>query len=116
MNEEQFTLERVNRLRRSAGYQPLDGLPSGDQRTPGNCVVARALHDIDPTVVVFSEGIFTDNKEFARIIANSFGHNYELDIVMNDTRYQFGVAVPLPMASFIENFDEGLYPELVLSH
>ena len=116
MNEEQFTLERLNRLRKSAGHQLLSTLPAGEQRTPGNCVIARALQDIDPTVVVFSEGIFTDNKEFARIIANSFGHNYELDIVMNDTRYQFGVAVPLPMASFIENFDEGLYPELVLSN
>ena len=115
MNDEQFTLERVNRLRKSAGHQPLSTLPSGDQRTPGNCVVARALHDIDPTVMVFSEGIFTDNKEFAKVIANSFGYNYELVIAKNGASYQFGVPVPLPMASFIENFDEGLYPELVLS-
>lgn len=116
MNEEQFTLERVNRLRNSAGYQPLSELPSGDQRTPGSCVVARALQDIDPTVMVFKEGIFTDNKEFAKIIAESFEYNYELVIWKHIASYQYGVPVPVPMGSFIDNFDEGLYPELVLSH
>jgi len=116
MNEEQFTLERVNRLRESAGYQPLSTLPSGEQRSPGNCVVARALHDIDPSVLIFSEGIFTDNRVFAKIIAKSFDYNYELTIWKHTTSYQYGVPVPVPMSSFVNNFDEGLYPELVLSH
>lgn len=116
MNEEQFTLERVNRLRESAGHQPLSTLPSGEQRSPGNCVVARALHDIDPSVMIFSEGIFTDNRVFAKIIAKSFDYNYELTIWKHTTSYQYGVPVPVPMSSFVNNFDEGLYPELVLSH
>ena len=116
MNEEQFTLDALNQVRASRGASTIHQLPSGSRHDPSKCVVARALFDIDPTVLVYKEGIFTENETFAKIIARSF--NYDTNSVQfseEENLPRYFVPTPYKMCRFIDDFDTGLYPELVAS-
>ena len=114
MREQQRTLAYVNRIRAACGSSELITLPAGTARSSSDCSIARALSGLSQTVLVFQEVIQVDDLAFARIIAEEFGFTTDsigLDSDENNKLY----CVPLPkvMSVFVENFDEGLYEELV---
>ncbi len=114
MKHDKFTLELVNRVRTAVGGEAIIQLAAGIQGDPEDCTVARSLKDLDPSVLVFRECIFCDIYAFARIVADKFGYHYDTieDDDGNGIR-QYIVPIPQKMKSFIADFDEGLYPELV---
>jgi len=108
-------LDTINGIRLSLGAEALHKLPAGNRRSSTGCVVAKALSDIEPSINVYKEGIFSTNRQFSEALASRLNYKYDLITWKHPTDYRFGVPTPLQMRSFIENFDEGLYPELELS-
>lgn len=116
MREQQQTLKYVNRIRAACGSSKLDNLPAGNIRSSSDCVIARALHEINQSVLVFQEVIQVDDLTFAKIIAEEFGYTSACIGLDNHEEIKM-YCVPLPkvMSAFVEQFDEELYPELVLA-
>lgn len=114
--EKKATLRYVNRIRAACGVTELDSLPSGTQRSSSDCVIARALCEASQGVLVFQEGIYSDDLAFAKIIAEEFGYLHDcIGLDSSDDIKKYVVPIPKIMSAFVENFDEGLYPELVTS-
>ena len=114
--EQEATLRYVNRIRKSCGTNSLDNLPKGCQRSSSDCVIARALHELDDKVLVFQDGIYSDNLIFAKIVAENFGYTQDsIGLDVEDGVKRFVVPMPKILSSFVENFDDGAYPELVVS-
>jgi len=108
------TLSYVNTIRTSSGSEKLSQLPAGVQWSSYDCVIARALYEVDKSVNVFQDSINTTDREFAKIIAHSFGYSNDV-IALNtgDEIKRFAVPLPTEVKIFVENFDEGSYPKLV---
>lgn len=110
------TLSYVNIIRTNCGSDKIRQLPAGVQWSSYDCVIARALVEIDESVNVFQDSINTTDLEFAKIIARSFGYSSDV-IALNtaDEQKRFVVPLPTEVRIFVENFDEGAYPRLVSS-
>ena len=116
MYEQEATLRYVNRIRKSCGTNTLDNLPKGSQRSSSDCVIARALHELDDNILVFQDGIYSEDLIFAKIVAANFGYTQDaVGLDTSDGVKRFVVPMPKILASFVENFDDGAYPELVFA-
>ncbi len=114
MNQEKVLLRFVNRVRTAIGGEAITQLSAGIQCAPQDCIVARSLNDLDPSVLVYHESIFCNCYAFAKIVADNFGYHY--DIIEEDDSIgicQYIVPIPYKIKSFIADFDDGLYPHLV---
>jgi hypothetical protein len=107
-----LVLDTINGIRLYFGAEALSKLPSGSRRSSTECVVAKALIDIEPSINVFKEGIFSTNRKFSEALASKLNYKYDIITWKHPAEYRFGVPTPEAMRNFIENFDEGLYPEL----
>lgn len=105
-------LQAVNGIRNVMGAKSIDRLPTGQRNNGHNCVLANALKDLDPSIIVYKEGIFSTNKQFSQLVASQLNYQYDLIIWKNPFDYRYGVPTPHYMRVFITNFDEGHYPEL----
>lgn len=105
-------LQAVNDIRAVMGAEVLDELPAGERNNGHNCVLANALKDIDQSVLVYKEGIFSTNKQFSQVVANQLNYQHDLIIWKSSVDYRYGVPTPLHIRAFIANFDDGHYPEL----
>ena len=111
LQEKARTLDYINRIRAACGSNQLDSLPEGTVRSSSDCSIARALNELSQTVLVFQDVIQVDDLEFARIIAEEFDlAQYKVDSAQDNL---YNVPLPKIMQVFVENFDEGLYEDLV---
>ena len=116
MREQQRTLTYVNRIRAACGSSQLDTLPAGTVRSSSDCAIARALSELSQTVLVFQEVIQVDDLAFAKIVAEEFGYTSAvIGLDCNEDIKLYCIPLPKVMSMFVENFDEGLYEELVLA-
>lgn len=112
--ETNATLGYVNRIRNVYGHNPLSKLPSGTIRSSTDCVIARALFEVEESVAVFQEVICTEDLTFAKIVAEEFGFTIDsIGFSREDGIRMYNVPLPKLMSTFVENFDEGLYLELI---
>lgn len=111
MNQK-YVLDVLNDIRIKLNGLVLTQLPSGVRNDGKNCVIANALKDLDPGVRVYKEGIFSNNRKFAEIVAQQLHYSHELITWDQSIDYLFGVPTPVEMRNFIEEFDNGSFPEL----
>lgn len=83
-------------------------------KSSSDCVIARALHDVEETVSVFHEALCTEDLTFAKIVAEEFGFTSDsIGFEREDGIRMYNVPLPRQMALFVENFDAGTYEDLI---
>ena len=97
------------------GAEHLNSLPLGEKHSSSNCVVANALKDLDPSIKVHKEGIFTANRDICKVIADQLEYYHELIEWKLPANYHYGVSTPSYIRIFIADFDDGKYPELEIN-
>ena len=88
-------LREVNKIRDRNGLLALAELPQGRRWQAGECVLARAFEGVFPNVRVGS------------------AHVYSATVHRRLECWRGGFDLNSVLEIFIENFDDGLYPELV---
>jgi hypothetical protein len=98
--EIEAVLDIVNSIRATLNLQPLEDLPKGEQENYLSCPLAIATSgQVDTKVITFEKEVIVTGLEFA-------GKDFE-------GRYEY--RLPIVLQDFVNDFDEGLYPEYILS-
>lgn len=100
-------LWHINAIRQCYGVEPINRLPQAHRNVAQDCVIARALRDIDDQVMVYNNQILTTDEVFAQIIAVEFGTK----MVHADGRP--AARLPQRVRNWITEFDRGVKPHLI---
>lgn len=101
------TLAYVNTARNAMGMDTLEDLPKGKLGNAQQCVIARALPDVQGvgTHIVFK------NKETAAVVAQTWA----APVHFAGDKSQAVVTLPHVLRWFVNCFDNGHYPDLVVN-
>lgn len=101
-------LHKVNEARIALDHPPLTELPKGRRNSPCDCVIARAI-PYNPSAGATSLNFSKDQPDIAEKVGKAWG--FKSFINPGDDRPR--IPFPPGLASFIDYFDRGLYPELI---
>lgn len=101
-------LNLVNAAREAVGLPVLDRLPVGRVGDCHDCPVARAL----PARAIDGRWAIFDDSSTARRVADAWGASCRTATHEYGTE-KFVVRLPEPLIEFLEEFDQGTYPELI---
>ena len=108
MSDADEVLSRINHIRAAYRLVPLGRLVAGQKGIARECVLSRSLRQRSGIVIsVTSVSIVVTSKAYAEVIAREFG------VEVRETAAVYQCDTPELFQDFIDDFDSGLYPELV---